>query len=314
MKFADSKKQYNFAAFLSGGGIFGERRLILNYVFDMKVAIQGIAGAFHDEAARKFFGRMTGGAGVHLVECETFSLLCERVDSGEADYGIMAIENTIAGTLLQNYGYLDRFRLKIIGEIYLRIKMNLMALPGVRTEDLKYVFSHPIALRQCAEYLDTLRGVTVSESEDTAESARDISERRLADTAAVAGEEAARMYGLEILEAGIETVKQNYTRFIALSKNSESVADADKASLSFGLRHQPGSLAEVLSIFARHGVNLTKIQSVPILGQPYRYTFYVDVEWNLRGDFDASIAEALRHVAGLSVYGEYKKGELPSEN
>ncbi|MDR2467008.1 MAG: prephenate dehydratase [Prevotellaceae bacterium] len=278
----------------------------------MKVAIQGIAGAFHDEAARKFFGRTTGD--VHLAECETFSLLCERVDSGEADCGIMAIENTIAGSLLQNYSYLDRFRLKITGEIYLRIKMNLMALPGVGIKDLKYVFSHPIALRQCAEYLDTLRGVIVSEAEDTAESAKKISEQRIADTAAVAGEEAARMYGLEILAAGIETVKQNYTRFIALSKNPEAVADADKASLSFGLRHQPGALAEVLSIFAGRGVNLTKIQSIPILGQPYRYTFYVDVEWAARSDFDASIAEVLRHVVGLSVYGEYKKGELPSES
>jgi prephenate dehydratase len=275
----------------------------------MKIAIQGIAGAFHDEAARRFFGE-----DISLLECDTFRLLCRKVDSGEADYGIMAIENTIAGSLLQNYGYLDEFRLRIIGEIYLRIKMNLMALEGTNIKDLKQVLSHPIALRQCAEYLGMLpKTVVISETEDTAESAKDIYENQLVDTAAVAGETAAKMYHLEILKEGIETIKKNYTRFIVLSKNHHSVPESNKASLAFEVRHQSGSLAGALSIFARHNVNLTKIQSVPILGQPYQYAFHVDVEWDNSANYNASISEIVRHVSGLSIYGEYKKGELPPD-
>jgi prephenate dehydratase len=275
----------------------------------MKIAIQGVAGAFHDEAARKFFGDE-----ISLLECDTFRLLCEKVDSGEADYGIMAIENTIAGSLLQNYGYIDEFRLRIIGEIYLRIKMNLMALKGTKIKNLRHILSHPIALRQCAEYLNTLpKEITISEAEDTAESAKNIYEKQLADTAAIAGVIAAEMYHLDILKEGIETIKKNYTRFIALSKNHRPVSGSNKASLSFEVRHQAGSLAEALSIFARHDVNLTKIQSVPILGQPYQYAFHIDVEWDNSGNYDAAISEIVRHVTGLSIYGEYKKGDLPSE-
>jgi prephenate dehydratase len=275
----------------------------------MKIAIQGVAGAFHDEAARRFFGEEIG-----LLECDTFRLLCMKVDSGEADYGIMAIENTIAGSLLQNYGYLDEFRLRITGEIYLRIKMNLMALKGTKIKTLKQVLSHPIALRQCHEYLGTLtKTVILSETEDTAESAKKIYENQLADTAAIAGNVAAKMYNLEILKEGIETNKKNYTRFIVLSKNHQPVPGCNKASLSFEVRHQSGSLAEALSIFARHDVNLTKIQSVPILGQPYQYSFHVDVEWDNSTNYDASISEIVRHVSGLSIYGEYKKGKLPRE-
>ncbi|MDR0724679.1 MAG: prephenate dehydratase [Prevotellaceae bacterium] len=275
----------------------------------MKIAIQGVAGAFHDEAARKFFGE-----DISLLECDTFRLLSEKVDSGEADYAVMAIENTIAGSLLQNYGYLDEFRLRITGEIYLRIKMNLMALKGTKIKNLKQVLSHPIALRQCAEYLGTLpKSVVISETEDTAESAKNIYENQLADTAAVAGTVAAKMYNLEILKEGIETIKKNYTRFIVLSKNHKPVSGSNKASLSFEVRHQPGSLAEALSIFARHDVNVSKIQSVPILGQPYQYAFHVDLEWDNSANYEASISEVVRHVSGLSIYGEYKKGELPSE-
>ena len=276
----------------------------------MKIAIQGVAGAFHDEAARKFFGD-----DISLIECDTFRLLCEKVDNGDADFGIMAIENTIAGSLLQNYGYLDEFRLRIIGEVYLRIRMNLMAMQGVELKDIKYVFSHPIALRQCAEFLSTLPSdVIISEAEDTAESAKRIYEKQQKDTAAVAGVAAAKLYNLNILKESIETIKQNYTRFIALSKHPEPVKGSNKASLSFQLRHQSGTLAETLTIFANHSVNLTKIQSVPILGQPYQYAFHVDLEWENQQNYEAAISEVIRKVAGLSIYGEYKKGDLPTDN
>lgn len=273
----------------------------------MKVAIQGVAGAFHDEAARKFFNDK-----IELAECSTFRQLCEGVDCGAVDFGIMAIENTIAGSLLQNYAYLDEFKLKIIGEVYLRIRMNLMALPGVGLEEVKFVFSHPIALRQCGEYLDTLpRDVKIIEADDTAESAKRIAEERLTNSAAVAGEAAARMYGLEIIREGIETIKQNYTRFIVLAKHAAGIDACNKASLSFEVRHTTGSLAETLMIFSRNSVNLTKIQSVPILGKPYRYSFHVDVEWQKYEDYLAALSEVLRSVSGLSVYGEYRKGVMP---
>ena len=273
----------------------------------MKVAIQGVAGAFHDEAARKFFND-----DIELAECSTFRQLCEGVDCGAVDFGIMAIENTIAGSLLQNYGYLDEFKLKIIGEVYLRIRMNLMALPGTAIDDVKFVFSHPIALRQCGEYLDSLpRDVKIIEADDTAESAKRIADEKLANSAAVAGEAAARMYGMEIIKEGIETVKQNYTRFIALAKDTGCIDGCNKASLGFEVRHTTGSLAETLMIFARNKVNLTKIQSVPIPGKPYRYSFHVDVEWQRYDDYLAALSEVLRTVSGLSVYGEYRKGTMP---
>jgi prephenate dehydratase len=273
----------------------------------MKVAIQGVAGAFHDEAARKFFNE-----DIELSECSTFRRLCEEVDCGAVDFGMMAIENTIAGSLLQNYGYLDEFKLKIIGEVYLRIRMNLMALPGVAIEEVKYVFSHPIALRQCGDYLYSLpRDVRIIEADDTAESAKRIAEEQLVHSAAVAGEAAAKMYGLEIIKEGIETIKQNYTRFIALAKDADCIEDCNKASLAFEVRHATGSLAETLMIFARNNVNLTKIQSVPILGKPYRYSFHVDVEWQRYEDYSTALSEVLRTVSGLSVYGEYRKGTMP---
>jgi prephenate dehydratase len=275
----------------------------------MNIAIQGIAGSFHDEAARKFFK-----GDINLLECDTFTLLCEKVDSGEANYGIMAIENTIAGSLLQNYGYLHNFQLKVIGEVYLRIKLNLMALKGTKIKDIKQVLSHPIALLQCSKYLATLpEGVVISETDDTAKSAKRIYEEQLACTAAVAGKDAAEMYNLEILKEEIETNEKNYTRFIVLSKEHRSKSDNNKASLSFEIKHQPGSLAKTLSIFAQHDVNLTKIQSVPILGRPCNYIFYVDVEWDNLINYNASLVELSDYVESRSIYGEYEKGELPSE-
>lgn len=273
----------------------------------LKIAIQGVAGAFHDEAARKFFGD-----NIELVECNTFRLLCEQVDNDVANYGIMAIENTIAGSLLQNFAYFDTYRLHIIGEVYLRIRMNLMALPGTKMKDLKYVSSHPIALRQCNDFLATLSPeIKVTESDDTAESAKIIAAEQLKHTAAIAGVAAAKMYGLELLKEGIETEKKNYTRFVVLSKTAKTNRNSNKASLSFEIRHQAGSLAETLAIFARNGINLTKIQSVPILGKPYQYSFHVDVEWKDTVAYNKALTEVVREVAGLSVYGEYVKGEIP---
>lgn len=271
----------------------------------LKVAIQGVAGAFHEEAARKFYGD-----DIELVECSAFRLLCQKLAKGEADYAVMAIENTIAGSILQNYSLVGEYQFHIIGEVYLRIQMNLMALEGVSIEQLQYLYSHPMALHQCADFIATLPpSVKVLEADDTAESAKLIAQNRLTDTAAIASMAAARLYGLNVLEKGIETVKQNYTRFIALSRQPADSTDSSKASLSIELR-QVGALAEALAIFTAHGINLTKIQSVPILGKPYQYAFHIDVEWTERSAYRQALTELLRTVASLSVYGEYEKGSM----
>ena len=267
----------------------------------LKIAIQGVKGAFHEEAARKFYGN-----DIEIEECKTFRILCQKIDNGEVDYGIMAIENTIAGSLLQNYSLVNEYHLCIMGETYLHIQMNLMAMEGVEIKDIKYIYSHPIALQQCADFLSTLpSGIKVTEADDTAESAKIIAENKSIDTAAIAGVAAAKLYGLNILEKGIETIKKNFTRFIALSKKNEIVEGANKASLSFEVRHEPGSLVEALSVFYRNSLNLSKIQSIPILGKPYQYAFYADVEWTKRSDYDAALTELLKCVASMSIYGEY---------
>lgn len=272
---------------------------------ETKVAIQGVTGCFHEMAARKHFGQ-----DIQTVECTTFKLLCDAVESGEADFALMAIENTIAGTLLQNYSLMQEYDLKITGEVYLNIQMNLMALPGVELEDIMTVQSHPIANRQCMEFLRTLPHATIVDMEDTALAAKQVSEQQLRTTAAIANSLSAQIYGLNILKSRIETHKKNFTRFLVLSKEAVSSEAHNKASLSFQLGHTPGSLADTLLIFKQHQLNLTKIQSVPIVGKPYEYNFHVDLEWKSRTNFDAAMEQTLAIVHNMHVLGEYTKGEI----
>lgn len=270
-----------------------------------KIAIQGVTASFHDIVARKYFGK-----DIETVPCETFKDLCETLVNRKVDYAVMAIENTIAGTLLQNYALLKEYHFNVIGEFYQKIQMNLMALPGVKTQDIEFVQSHPIALRQCAEYLYSLKNVKLLEKNDTADCARQIKEEGLKTTAAVASKEAAEAFGLEILEKGIETNKKNYTRFLILSDKPGEGIESNKASLAFELKNLSGSLAKVLTVFSEHTINLTKIQSIPILGKPYEYAFHIDVEWNKTEDYRNALQDVLKYVANLSVLGEYKKGEF----
>jgi prephenate dehydratase len=269
----------------------------------LKIAIQGIAGSFHEVAARYFFGPE-----IETKECDTFRILCQSLKDDEVDYCAMAIENTIAGSILPNYALLREFQFKIIGEVFIHIQMNLMALPGVKIEDLKFIHSHPIALNQCAEYLNTLKHAKLVEKNDTAESAKVIQEENLRDTAAVASIAAAEMYGLEILEKRIETNKQNFTRFLILSKTMVDKPENNKASISFELCHQIGALADILLIFRDNNINLTKIQSIPIIGKPYEYQFYVDLEWDGRENYENAVFQMLKKVTNFTVLGEYPKG------
>jgi prephenate dehydratase len=273
----------------------------------IRVAIQGIATSFHEVAALTYFG---GSSGLETVECLSFHELCESLDKGRSNYAVMAIENSIAGSILPNYFLLQSYHFTIIGELYLPIHMHLLALPGVKRADIKCIESHPMAIRQCAEFVHSLTGVEVRESDDTALSAKRVAELKLKDTAAIANEFAAKKYGLDILEKRIETHKKNFTRFLVLSKRSNGKIESNKASLSFEVADEVGSLAETLMIFKNNNINLTKIQSIPIIGKPSEYSIHVDVEWKKRKSYDEAIHEILRQVRNLNILGEYKKGKI----
>ena len=271
----------------------------------LRVAIQGIATSFHEVAALSYFDEP-----IETVECLTFHQLCESLKNAESDYAVMAIENSIAGSILPNYFLLQSYHFSIIGELYLPIHMHLMTLPGVKLEDIKCIESHPMAIRQCAEFIHSLNGIEVRESDDTALSAKRVSELKLKNTAAIANEFAAKKYGLEILEKRVETHKKNFTRFLILAKRSNGKIDSNKASLSFEVANEVGSLAETLMTFKNFNINLTKIQSIPIIGKPSEYSIHIDVEWKTRKSYDDALREVLRQVKNLNIWGEYKKGKI----
>lgn len=272
----------------------------------VRVAIQGIATSFHEVAAMTYFG----GEELETIECLSFHDLCESLDKGTSDYAVMAIENSIAGSILPNYFLLQSYHFSIIGELYLPIHMHLLVLPGVKHEDIRCIESHPMAIRQCAEFIHGLPGVEVRESDDTALSAKRVKELKLKDTAAIANEFAAKKYGLQILEKRIETHKKNFTRFLVLAKRSNGKIESNKASLSFEVAHEVGSLAETLMIFKNNNINLTKIQSIPIIGKPSEYSIHIDVEWKKRKSYDEAIHQVLRQVKNLNILGEYKKARI----
>lgn len=269
-----------------------------------RVAIQGISTSFHDVAARTFFGN-----NILPVECLSFDLLSKKLLGGEADFAVMAIENSIAGSILQNYFLLQANHFSVIGELYLPIHLHLLALPGVKIEDIRVVESHPMALRQCTDYLSSL-SVEIRESEDTAFSAKRVSTLRLTNTAAVANESAARQFGLEILKQRIETNRKNFTRFLILAPKGSIVEKSNKASLCFEVMNEVGSLADALITFKAHEINLSKIQSIPIIGKPQEYSIHVDVEWTRRDDYDEAIKHIMRQVKNFSILGEYVKGKI----
>jgi prephenate dehydratase len=270
-----------------------------------KIAIQGVRGAFHEMAAKKYFQPP-----IELVECMTFRDLCKALKSEQADAVLMAIENTIAGSLSQNYGLINEYQCNIVGEVYLKIEMQLMALPGVQMSEIKHIQSHPVAINQCSEFLDGLSGVQITEAKDTAESARNIAENQLRDTAAIAGEAAAALYGLHILKKNIETNKQNYTRFLVLTNQSEASDNDDKASISFELGHKPGALADILGVFKSNQINLTNIQSLPVVGKPYEYRFHADLTWERKTDFESAMKQADQFANRIILLGTYQRSHF----
>jgi prephenate dehydratase len=222
---------------------------------------------------------------------------------------VMAIENSIAGSLLPNYTLLREYNFPVIGEVYLHIQLHLMALPGVKFEDIRTVTSHPIAIRQCGDFLDDFPDLKVIESSDTAACAKKIKEENLTDTVAIANNLAAKLYGLNILERRIESNKKNYTRFLILTDKKEEVKNTNKASLCFQVSNDVGSLAKVLNILAENEINMSKIQSMPVLGKRNEYNFYVDVEWSNTEKYEDTIRRILKHTINFSIMGEYVKND-----
>jgi len=270
-----------------------------------RVAIQGIKASFHEEAAFKFFGK-----DIETIECKSFKQTCDCLVNGEADFVIMAIENSIAGSLLPNYTLIREYNFAITGEVYLPIQLHLMALPGIKFEDIKFATSHPIAIRQCIDFFDDYPHIQVIESSDTAACAKKIKEEQLTDTVAIANTLAAELYGLNIIERRIESNKKNYTRFLILEKEKkEDASEINKASICFQVGNHVGALSKVLNLFAEQQVNLTKIQSMPVLGKRNEYYFYVDMEWTSMENYDTAIRKALKYTVNFNIMGEYLKND-----
>lgn len=276
---------------------------------NLRVGIQGFPGAFHEIAARLCFE----GRPIDIVPCLTFEELVEKLEAGEEmDAALMAIENSLAGSLMANYKLLDQANLMAVGEVYLRVKQNLMVLPGVKIEDLTEVHSHPVAIEQCLEFFRQYPHIQLIRTEDTALSARNIREKGLLTVGAIASTLAADLYEMEILAESIETNKKNYTRFLVLQRTDQAITDpdADKISISFAVSHTVGSLHKVLAILAAYNFNMSKIQSAPIIGHPWEYRLFIDYVAEGHVSVDQAY-EALRPVThNLKLLGAYKQGTL----
>jgi prephenate dehydratase len=270
-----------------------------------KVSIQGFEGSFHQEAARKFFGKRA-----EVICCATFREVVKIAENKkESDGGVMAIENSIAGSILPNYNLLQKSNLTIVGEVYLQIRQNLLVNPGVQLEDIREVHSHPMAIQQCFGFLDKFNWKLV-ETEDTALSAKHIHQHRSKHIAAIASKLAADIYQLDMIAPNIHTLKNNYTRFLILQKAAQPVEilGADKASINFHTDHSKGSLAKVLTVIAESGINLSKLQSFPIPGSDWKYSFHADLEFDSKIQFSNMIKAVGKITEDLKIYGVYKKG------
>ncbi len=273
-----------------------------------RIAIQGGYGAFHEIAAMHYFNHDH----IEILPRNTFKDLLNALKDQKVDFGIMAIENSLAGSILPNYSLLKESKMRIIGEVYLRIRQNLVALPGQKIEDLTEVYSHPMAILQCQIFFDQYPGIKLIESEDTALSAKKIYDEQLNGIGAIASDLAANKYQLEILADSIETNKMNYTRFLILKDVNGGIKvepEFNKASIHFAVAHKSGSLTKVLSILSYYDQNLTKIQSMPIMGKDWEYQFYVDIMFDDHNWFEKAMEAIKPFTSELGLLGIYKKGK-----
>lgn len=268
-----------------------------------KIGIQGIKGSFHHQVAQEYYNQ-----DVVVDECMSFEELVDSLLSGKTNQAVMAIENSIAGPIIPNYALIDKNNLHIIGEHYLSIHQNLMALKGQKMEDIQEVHSHPMALLQCMNFLKQYPNIKLVEDKDTAETARRIHEKQIKGIAAIGSKTASEMYDLEILAPEIQTIKDNMTRFVIINKEDHFVAENEinRASIKFELDHKRGSLAAVLNVMSDCKLNLTKIQSLPKIETPWKYSFFVDVTFEKYEDY--AKAKSLLEIMAeyFKVLGEYK--------
>lgn len=267
----------------------------------LKIAIQGVPGSFHHQVALRYFGE-----DAEILAFNTFEPVAKAVATGTADFGVMAIENSIAGAILPNYDLIDRYELSIRDEYYLPIAHQLMALPGQKIEDIKEVRSHPMALLQCKNFFAKHPEIMQFDDVDTASVAMRISEGKIKGLAAIASEIAAGIYGLEILARDIQTVKDNFTRFIILEKEKSTQQETpNKASFKVTIQNQKGGLAKLLTMLSEKGLDLSKIQSIPVIEKPWEYAFFIDAEFSDYKQFEEAMELLESDFGGVKIFGEY---------
>ena len=271
------------------------------------IAIQGIKGSFHHEVAQLYFN-----ANAEVVECMSFDGTVESLLKGDTDYIVMALENSIAGSIIPNYALIDTHNLSIVGEHYLDIQHNLLALNGQSIEEISEVHSHPMALLQCKIFLKDFPHIKLVEAKDTADVAKQITEKNLKGIAAIASKNAAKLYGLEVLAKSIQTIKHNETRFVIVKRENDEIEQkgVNKASLKFELDHKRGSLATILNVLSDCKLNLTKIQSLPKIETPWKYAFFVDVTFESYKDYEKASSIMQLMAENFKVLGEYKNARL----
>jgi len=272
-----------------------------------KVTIQGYEGSFHQMAARQFFGKT-----VEVIACDTFREVIKiGSDPKQSDGAVIAIENSIAGSILPNYNLLQKSNLQVIGEVYLSISQNLLVNPGVQLKDIKEVHSHPMAILQCLDYLEQYDWKLV-ESDDTALSAKMVHQHKSKHIAAIASKFAAQLYDLSVIKPDIHTLKNNITRFLIMVPKQKAIMieGVNKASIYFQTDHSKGILSKILAKIASRGVNLSKLQSMPIPGSTFKYGFYADLEFENLKQIEKVIAEVKDATNNFKVFGMYKKGKV----
>jgi prephenate dehydratase len=266
-----------------------------------KIAIQGVPGSFHHQVALKLFGHEA-----EILTFNTFEPVAKSIAEAEADFGVMAIENSIAGAILPNYDLIDRYELSIQDEFYLPISHQLMALPGQKIEDIHEVRSHPMALLQCKAFFAKHPHIQQYDDVDTASVAKRIAAEKRTGMAAIASEIAAEIYGLDILASDIQTIKDNFTRFIILTKEKTKPEEVpNKASFKVTIRNQKGGLAKLLTMLSDKDLNLSKIQSIPVIEKPWDYAFFIDAEFEDYGQFQEAMELVNRDFGDLKIFGEY---------
>ena len=271
---------------------------------ETKIAIQGIRGSYHHEVAARLFG-----TNIALDECLSFDALVAAVISGAVSHGLMALENSIAGSIIPNYALIDKHNLHIVDEAYIRIEHQLMALPGTAIADIAEVASHPMALLQCKDFFATQPHIKLIEDADTAEVAQRIADKQIRGLGAIASKTAAALYGLEIVALNIHSIAINATRFVVVKTTPNNSKDINKASLKFVLDHKRGSLAAVLNILSDCKLNLTKIQSMPVVETPWKYSFFVDVTFDDVAFYTKTIQLLEIMTESLKVLGPIKTSE-----